>query len=170
MFFWMVTCGEGTISLAVASEVVAILEVTVSSILCPPEVPRPAVNIKCGAPCGIFPPGGIDSTAFCRSVGVKSFRESNHVCHVLPSTSCSSTKRLEIVSPRVVASPFSFAQKVVMRLNFSRLRELRNVTPFSINFWACLENDNRSNLITSCGAAATANSMPRWIKDSQSVT
>ena len=151
------------------SEVDCVLKRSASSVFCPSEVPSPAVNTKCGAPCGIFPPGDIVSMAFCRSAGVNSSREFNHVSHVLPSTSCSSTKRLEIVSERVVDSPLSFAKKVVMRLSFSRLREFRSTTPFSNNLWVCLEKNKRSSCVTSCGADAITNNNPKWMRDCQSV-
>ena len=142
----MASWGDSSISEDMElSEVDRVLKRSAPSVCCPSEVPRPAVNTKCGAPCGIFPPGDIASIAFCRSAGVSSLREFNHASHVLPSTNCSSTKRLEIVSERVVDSPFSFAKKVVMRLSFSRLREFRSTIPFSNNLWACLEKNKRSS-------------------------
>ena len=165
----MAACSESVPSGCSISKFPSILGTSELFVCCTPEVPRPAVNTKWEAPCGILPPDGIEATASCRSLGVKACRESNHVCHVLPSISCSSTKRLEIVKARVVERPFSFAQNAVIRLNFSRLRESRNITPFSSNFWACWEKDNRSKEITSCGAEARMNNMPRCVSAYQSV-
>ena len=133
--FWIVACSENVPSGCSTSKFPSVIEISELPSCCSPEVPRLAVNTKWEAPCGILPPGGIEAIVSCRSLGVRVCRESNQVCHVLPSMSCSSTKRLEIVKARVVERPFSFAQKAVILLNFSRLRESRNITPFFQQFF-----------------------------------